>query len=62
MCLDKIGKYLSELILLFQCGYLSLLVREKRRERVEVVVVDFRDVWIGDDDEWQVSQRLYSGC
>lgn len=29
MCLHEFGKYLSKLVLLFQCSYLSFLEREK---------------------------------
>ena len=58
MCLNEVGHDFGELDLIFEAGDTALLVWKESGERVDVVVVDLRNVWIGDDDERQVPKSL----
>ena len=58
MGLHEVGHDFCELDLFFQRVDLALLVREERREGVDVVVVDAGDVRVRDDDEGEVAESL----
>lgn len=62
VCLDQVRKDRCESYLVFECGYGFSIIWQQSRQRVEVIIVDLRDVGIRDNYEWEVSKSLYSMC
>lgn len=55
MALDQPGHDFGEPFFIFRCLDCSLCEREERGEGVDVVVVDFGNVRVGDDYEGEVA-------